>query len=510
MRYVYGVTTALLLAGSAATLVHGGPAGAQSAVNENLPAARSPMPSAPMSLADLTERLQPAVVNISTKQRVTVNRRSPFEGTPFEDFFGGRGRGGNGATTREAQSLGSGFIISPDGYVVTNNHVISAGNRNATVESITVTMPDRTEYEARLVGKDADSDLAVLKINAKKDLPFVKFGDSEAARVGDWVIAIGNPFGLGGTVTTGIVSAINRNTGQGGAYDSFIQTDASINSGNSGGPMFDLNGNVIGINNAIISPTGGNVGIGFAIPADVAAPIVQTLRKGERVERGYLGVQISPITEDLADSLGVDKNAGEFVQGVEPGESAEKAGIKAGDVIIEVDGKTVTPDRNLSSIVANAGVGQNVPITLLRDGKRVRVTAKLGRRPTQEEFAQRFDRENEDDFTNQSDEDVAEASERSLGVAVTELTTSIARQIGVPSTQRGVVVSAVDPNSDAARKGVRRGDVIVSINRQSTFDPKDVENAVSGAQRAGRDAVLLRVKRGSAEPRFVAVRLGDS
>jgi serine protease Do len=510
VRYVYGISTAVLLAGSALTLTTGFPAGAQTAVNENLPAPASvPRAGAPMSFADLTEQLQPAVVNISTKQRVTVNRRSPFAGTPFENFFGG-GEGGNGgATTRQAQSLGSGFIISPDGYIVTNNHVISAGNQNATVESITVTMPDRTEYEATLVGKDPDSDLAVLKINARSDLPFVRFGDSEAARVGDWVIAIGNPFGLGGTVTTGIVSAINRNTGQGGAYDSFIQTDASINSGNSGGPMFDLNGNVIGINNAIISPTGGNVGIGFAIPAEVAAPIVAKLRAGQSIERGYLGVQISPMNEDLADSLGVDKNRGEFVERVEPGEAAEKAGLKAGDVVVKVNGLDVTPDRNLSSIVANAGVGQNVPIELIRDGKRIKLNAVLGRRPSQEEFAQRFNEEAQEDFSDQDETMNAQAAQKALGLAVANITPNIARQIGVPSGQQGVVVLAVDPNSDVAQKGIRRGDVLTSINRRPVSKPEDVEAVVSEAQKSGRDAVLLQVKRRTADPRFVPVRLKE-
>lgn len=509
MRYVYGISTAVLLAGSALTLTTGFPAGAQTAVNENLPAPISiPRAGAPMSFADLTEQLQPAVVNISTKQRVTVNRRSPFAGTPFENFFGGEG-GSSGPTTRQAQSLGSGFIISPDGYIVTNNHVISAGNQNATVESITVTMPDRTEYAATLVGKDPDSDLAVLKINARKDLPFVRFGDSEAARVGDWVIAIGNPFGLGGTVTTGIVSAINRNTGQGGAYDSFIQTDASINSGNSGGPMFDLNGNVIGINNAIISPTGGNVGIGFAIPAEVAAPIVAKLRAGQSIERGYLGVQISPLNEDLADSLGVDKNRGEFVDRVEPGEAAERAGIKAGDVVVKVAGIDVTPDRNLSSIVANAGVGQNVPIELIRDGKRVKVNAVLGRRPSQEEFAQRFSEEAQEDFSDQDETMNAQAAQKALGLAVANITPNIARQIGVPSGQQGVVVLAVDPNSDVAQKGIRRGDVLTSINRRPVSKPEDVEAVVSEAQKSGRNAVLLQVKRRTADPRFVPVRLKE-
>jgi serine protease Do len=387
--------------------------------------------------------------------------------------------------------------------------VISAGNQNATVESITVTMPDRTEYEATLVGKDPDSDLAVLKINARSDLPFVRFGDSEAARVGDWVIAIGNPFGLGGTVTTGIVSAINRNTGQGGAYDSFIQTDASINSGNSGGPMFDLNGNVIGINNAIISPTGGNVGIGFAIPAEVAAPIVAKLRAGQSIERGYLGVQISPMNEDLADSLGVDKNRGEFVERVEPGEAAEKAGLKAGDVVVKVNGLDVTPDRNLSSIVANAGVGQNVPIELIRDGKRIKLNAVLGRRPSQEEFAQRFNEEAQEDFSDQDETMNAQAAQKALGLAVANITPNIARQIGVPSGQQGVVVLAVDPNSDVAQKGIRRGDVLTSINRRPVSKPEDVEAVVSEAQKSGRDAVLLQVKRRTADPRFVPVRLKE-
>ncbi|HQS71054.1 MAG TPA: trypsin-like peptidase domain-containing protein, partial [Novosphingobium sp.] len=257
MRYAYGVTSALLLAGSALTLVTGLPAGAQVAQNEQSEMRTVvPRAGAPSSFADLTQQLQPAVVNISTRQRVKVQNNNPFAGTPFGDLFGG-GQGG-GPQTREAQSLGSGFIISADGYVVTNNHVITADGQGE-VESITVTTPDGTEYPAKLVGKDAASDLAVLKISAPKAFPFVKFGDSRQARVGDWVIAIGNPFGLGGTVTQGIVSAVYRNTGSGSAYDRYLQTDASINRGNSGGPMFDMQGNVIGINNAIFSPTGGSV-----------------------------------------------------------------------------------------------------------------------------------------------------------------------------------------------------------------------------------------------------------
>ncbi len=284
MRYAYAITAVLLAGGTVAAVTTHQPVGAQTAQNEGMQAA-APR-GAPVSLADMVERLQPAVVNISTKQRVQVE--NPFAGTPFSDFFGGAR-----PQTRQAQSLGSGFLISADGYIVTNNHVVSPGARGASVDSITVTLTNREEYEAKLIGRDPATDLAVLKITGKKAFPFVKFGDSTKARVGDWVVAIGNPYALSGTVTAGIISAVHRNTG--GTYDRFIQTDASINQGNSGGPMFDMNGNVIGINTAIFSPTGGNIGIGFAIPAEVAAPVVETLKAGGRVKRGYLGVGIQPL-----------------------------------------------------------------------------------------------------------------------------------------------------------------------------------------------------------------------
>ena len=513
VRYAYGISTALLLAGSAATLAGVGPAGAQTAANDSS-VMRNVVPraGAPMSFADLTEQLQPAVVNISTTQRVRVSNNNPFAGTPFDGLFGNRQGGGGGEQTREAQSLGSGFIISADGYVVTNNHVVAPGNRNATIESIKVIMPDRTEYEAELVGRDAASDIAVLKIKADKALPFVKFGDSASARVGDWVIAIGNPFGLGGTVTTGILSAIHRNTGQGGAYDRFLQTDASINRGNSGGPMFDLNGNVIGINNAIISPTGGNVGIGFAIPAEVAAPIVETLKKGRTIERGYLGVQISALSEDLADSLGLEKNQGEFVQRVEPGEAAAKAGIQAGDVITKVNGKQVTPDQTLSYLVANLPIGTNVPLELVRNGKTIKVTATLGKRPSEEELAgNSFDPDAEDNAMGQDDNGAsAQATAEALGLSVVDLTPQIARQIGVASTQKGVVVSTVNPNSDAAQKGIKRGYLITSVNRQPVNSASDLDSAINNAKRSNREAVLLQIRRGARDPQFVAVRLQDS
>ncbi|RZM10926.1 MAG: trypsin-like serine protease, partial [Sphingomonas sp.] len=284
MRNAYAITGALLLGGATATLALQ-PSFAQTAQNEpGAIQASVPRAGAPMSFADMVAKLQPAVVNISTRQTIVQQAQAnPFSGTPFEGLFGGQG-GGGAPTRRQGTSLGSGFIISADGYVVTNNHVVAPGAKGASVDAITVTLPDRKEYVAKLVGRDPESDLALLKIDAT-GLPFVRFGDSARARVGDWVVAIGNPFGLGGTVTAGIVSAVHRPS-ELGPLNRFIQTDAAINQGNSGGPMFDLNGNVIGINSQILSPTGGNVGIGFAIPAEQAQPIIATLMKGDAVKRG--------------------------------------------------------------------------------------------------------------------------------------------------------------------------------------------------------------------------------
>ena len=517
MRYAYGVTSALLLAGSALTLATGFPAGAQVAQNDSSQIqAITPRQGAPSSFADLTAQLQPAVVNISTRQRVKVQNNNPFAGTPFGDLFGG-GQGGQGGGTREAQSLGSGFIISADGYVVTNNHVITADGQGE-VESISVTTPDGTEYPAKLVGKDAASDLAVLKITGTKPFPFVKFGDSRKARVGDWVIAIGNPFGLGGTVTQGIISAVYRATGSGSAYDRYLQTDASINRGNSGGPMFDMAGHVIGINNAIYSPTGGSVGIGFAIPAEIAAPIVQKLKSGQVIERGYLGVRIQPINDDLAASLGLPKNRGEFIQSVEPGAGAAKAGIQAGDVVTRVDGKDVKPDQTLSFIVANTAPGKTVAIDLVRNGKPMTVNAVVGKRPTEEELAnQSFDPDQQDDnsFGDNSDgqqqqqkqAQTAGLVQKSLGVAAVPLTPQIARQLGVSEDTRGVVVTGVDSSSDAGAKGLQRRDIILSANYRMLATMADLEAVVRQAKTENREAVLLRVQRAGQPPIYLPIRL---
>ncbi|WP_345719864.1 Do family serine endopeptidase [Qipengyuania sphaerica] len=510
MRYAYSVT-ATLLAGGAALSLAGFPAGAQVAQNDDSQMARVvPRAGAPESFADLTEQLQPAVVNISTRQRIEVqsNGGNPFAGTPFEGLFNQRrGRQDDAEPQyREGQSLGSGFLISADGYVVTNNHVVSPNGRGS-VEEISVTLPDGTEYEAELVGTDPQSDLAVLKVNRREDFPFVRFGNSGDARVGDWVIAIGNPFGLGGTVTSGIISSVLRSTGGGGAYDRYLQTDASINRGNSGGPLFDMQGNVIGINNAIISPTGGSVGIGFAIPAETAAPIVDKLVRGVEIERGYLGIQIQPVTEDVASSLGLPRNRGEIVQMVQPGEAAARAGIEPGDIVLKVNGRDVTPDQTLSYLVANIAPGTTIPLEVIRDGQRRSLNVTVGKRPSEEELrqSQMFDpdAEPEDDMAPSENEVI----EESLGLQVLPLTATIARQLGADANTRGLVIGAVDQNSDAARKGLRRGDIILTANYRPVVEVADLEKTVRGAQADDRDAVLLRVQRRGGSPQYIAVRL---
>jgi serine protease Do len=518
VRYVYGLTAALLLGGSAATLATA--VGAQTAQNEpGTIAGSAPRLGAPMSFADLTARLQPAVVNISTKQSIQVSRS---QGLPpgFEEFFrrfGGRvpqgapGGDGDAPATQRGGSLGSGFIISPDGYVVTNNHVISPARNGATVDSITVILNDRKEYTARLIGRDEASDLALLKIEAS-GLPFVRFGDSTRTRVGDWVLAMGQPFGLGGTVTAGIVSALHRNIGS-GAYDRYIQTDASINTGNSGGPMFDINGNVIGINTALISPTGGNVGIGFAIPAEQASPVIDSLRRGQRPQRGYIGVSLQPLDEGVASALGIPKDQGELIRGVTPGGAAARAGIQQGDVIVRVGGRVVNPDESLAYIVSRQPVGSRVPIELIRNGRRQTVDVVVALRPTDQELARLngIPNEEETELRDQPAEQQStgqRSARASLGVTVQTLTPEIARTLRITDTAtRGVVVAAVDPSSDAASKGLQTGDVIISVNQRPTRTPEEAAAAVEAARTAGRNSVLLLVRRGNAPPLYLGVEI---
>ncbi|MDZ3830531.1 MAG: Do family serine endopeptidase [Sphingopyxis sp.] len=500
MRYVYGITSALLVGGTALALVTQSPVGAQVAQNERSEIAKVvPRSGAPESFADLVEQLQPAVVNISTKQDVAVGiRLNRFEGT-------------REPITREQQGGGSGFLISADGYIVTNNHVITDQNKRE-VKEVTVTLTNQKEYKATIVGRDDASDLALLKINAS-GLPFVKFADSSTARVGDWVVAIGNPLGLGSTVTAGIISAVRRsiNTDDPNinpAYDRYIQTDTAINRGNSGGPLFDLQGNVVGINNMLISPVGANIGVNFAIPSDAAIPVINALRAGERVERGFLGIGIAPVDEDLAAALGLPKNRGAFVQRVEPDGAAAKAGLKRGDVVTKINGKDVTPQQTLSYIVANIKPGTRVPIDLVRDGRAMTVQAVVGTRlPENDSAGSNFDPEDEqampDDPSGAADKMIQEA----VGLAVQALTTDIARAVGVDIDTKGLVIAAVSGSSDAGRKGLRRGDVILSVNRTPVTTPEAMAKAVSDAKKTGRDAVLLEVLRRGGPSAFLAVRV---
>ncbi|QIK96642.1 Do family serine endopeptidase [Sphingomonas sp. HDW15A] len=507
MRYAYGVATALLLGGTAFSLATG-QAGAQ--VAQNAPNQIVPRAGAPNSFADLAARLQPAVVNISTRQRVPVRTQAD----PFEEFFRrfgnpqgpqgqDQGQGQGQGRTRETGSLGSGFIISPDGYIVTNNHLIQGAGGQGTVDTVTVTMTDRREYTARIVGRDAPSDLALLKIDAN-NLPYVNWGDSSRVRVGEWVVAIGNPYGLGGTVTAGIISALHRGITGVGAYDRYIQTDASINMGNSGGPMFDMSGNVIGINSALISPTGASVGIGLAIPAELARPVIDSLRKGQRPQRGYLGVGLQPLDENIAGALGIDKDRGELVRSVVDGEAASRAGIRQGDVIVRVNNRDVTPDETVSYLIANTPVGQKIPVEIIRQGRRQTLSVTVAQRPTEEQLAQQLGTDGDDGQPGGVTPQGGQTTQ-SLGMTLSPLTPDLARRGNIPATVRGVVITAVDPNSTAAEEGLRPGYVLLSVNQQPVTTPAEFATAVESARRANRTSVLLLVRLPNGTEAFVGV-----
>ena len=506
---------AVLATGLAAIAVAQVPAG-QPAQNAVAPAvAIMPPGGAPRSFADLTARLAPAVVNVSTTQKVEVGRmrRGPGQpgSNPLEEFFRRfqEQQEGGEPVTREATSLGSGFVIAADGYIVTNAHVISAGEgRNQPVESITVTLSDRREYTARVVGRDPLTDLAVLKIEAS-GLPFVQFGNSQDARVGDWAIAIGNPFGLGGTVTAGIVSALHRDIGS-GQYDRYIQTDASINQGNSGGPLFDLNGNVIGINTAIFSPTGGNVGLGFAIPAELAKPVVDQLRATGAVKRGYLGVAIQRLSSDIAAGLGLPKDKGEIVASVEANGPAARAGVRQGDVIVTVGGREVDYDNSLSYLVATTPIGTTVPIELMRDGKRLKINAIIAQRPAENVVAARAGLPDDNDEPAAEDNSKApgiEAAKASLGITLQPLSPVLRQQLKLDDKVQGVVIAGISPSSDAATKGLQRGDVIVKIGQKPVSSPAEAAAAVDAERKAGKDTVLMLVQRGTTPARYTGVKL---
>ena len=513
VRYAYGVAMALLLGGTAFSLTTG-QAGAQ--VAQNAPTV-APRAGAPMSFADLVAQLQPAVVNISTKQRVPVRAQVD----PFEEFFrrfdpygqqqGPQGQGpgqGQSPRTRETGSLGSGFIISADGYVVTNNHLIRGAGGTGVVDTVTVITSDRKEHPARIIGRDETSDLALLKIEGR-NLPFVRWGDSTRARVGDWIVAIGNPYGLGGSVSAGIISALHRGITGVGPYDRYIQTDAAINMGNSGGPMFDLNGNVIGINSALISPTGTNVGIGLAIPTEAARPVIDALMRGQVPQRGYLGVSLQSLDETLAPAYGLPKDSGEIVRTVVAGGPADKAGLKQGDVILRVGGQAVTPEQTVSYLIANAPVGSRVPLDIIRRGNRTTVTVTVAQRPTEDVLA-RLNGGDQPDGQDAPSQGGQAAPQQALGLGLTPLTPELATRGNLPPDARGVMVTSVDPNSDAAERGLQRGDLVISVNNQPVTAPAQVLAVVEQARRSGRTGVVLLVRRGRGPEQFIGVDIAPN
>ena len=454
---------------------------------------------APASFADLAAKVTPAVVNISSKHHLAQagddNGHTPFvvpKGSPFEDFFkhfNERQRPNNGA---ESMALGSGFIIDPAGYVVTNNHVVD----DATEVSVTLTTGK--SYPAKVVGTDKKTDLALLKIDAPTPLPAVSFGDSDAVRIGDWVMAVGNPFGLGGTVTSGIVSARGRDLNS-GPFDDFLQIDASINQGNSGGPTFAMNGEVIGINTAIFSPNGGSVGIGFAIPSNLAKPIIATLREKGTIERGWLGVQIQGVTPDIASALGLDKPEGAIVSAVVPDSPAAKAGLQRGDVILAFDGKPVDRLHDLPRLVAAAAIGGKADVTLWRDHAKQTVTVQVAK--LTDEAVAANDTGNGNDNSPSAPESDTVAT---LGLSLASLTPDLRQQFGIPDTVDGVVVTSVADNGPAAKRGLQPGDVIEQVGSDPVATPEQVAKLAKAAQAEKRNAVLLLVNRRGDEL-FVAV-----
>ena len=472
------------LAGRVALAVMAAPAAAQAK-------------AAPESFADLAAKLLPSVVNISTTQ--TLEGRGGVEmpqlppGSPFEDFFREFfERNRPQQRQRKVTSLGSGFIVDASGYIVTNNHVIKDA------DEITVALQDGTRLKAEVVGRDPKTDMAVLKVKPTGKLTAVRFGDSDKARVGDWVVAIGNPFGLGGSVTAGIISARNRDINS-GPYDDYIQTDASINRGNSGGPMFNLDGEVIGINTAIFSPSGGSVGIGFAVPSATASPVIAQLIKNGQVRRGWLGVHIQAVTEEIAETLGLKDAKGALVASVIKDGPAEKGDIKAGDVILRFDGKEVPEMRKLPRIVAATDINKTVDVVVWRNSEKMTLSVSVG---------ELEEREAKVASRSRGGEKAGKAAEKieALGLTVAEVTTDLRERYSLDKDAKGVVVTAVDEGGAAAEKGIRPGDVIAEISQEEVVTPADIVARIKDARKSGRKSVLLLVE-GQGGLRFIAVRI---
>jgi serine protease Do len=454
--------------------------------------------AAPESFADLAERSLPAVVNISTTQTVSADSQIQDLDEMFREFLD-RQEGNQPRPPRRATSLGSGFVIDPAGYIVTNNHVIE----NA--EEITVITHDNEELKATLVGRDEKTDLALLKVEATKPMPAVKWGNSDELRIGDWVLAIGNPFGLGGTVTAGIVSARQRDINA-GPYDDFIQTDASINRGNSGGPMFNMAGEVVGINSAIYSPSGGSVGIGFSIPANLARGVIDQIREFGHPRRGWLGVRIQTVSPELAEALRLPAAKGALVSSVSAAGPADKAGIRQGDVILEFDGREVTEMRSLPRIVADTQFGKKVAVAIWRQGARTTVTVELGElNEAAEAAAQVTQRDGDKPAEDQGKGDRIEL----LGVDVARITDALREQFDLPENAEGVVIVGIDPGGTAAAKDLRPGDIIAEVDQKAVANPADVRDRVKSAQDNGYRLVTLLINR-QGDFQWVAVRIGKN
>ncbi len=466
-----------------------------------LPVARASVPvdqqivlpsGAPATFADVIEAVRPAVVNISTTATmdVPIPGQTPG-GVPFEEFlrrfFERQSFQKSQAGSPVVQGMGSGFIVDPDGYVVTNHHVIEQA------EKIQVIMNDGERYDAKLVGSDSKTDLAMLKIDTDRPLPYARFGDSDSTRIGDWVIAIGNPFGLGGTATTGIVSARGRDI-QSGPFDDFLQVDAPINQGNSGGPLFDLSGRVIGVNTAIYSPNGGNVGIGFAIPAKQATSIIDQLKTSGRVERGWIGVQIQAVTDEMAEGLGLDESRGALVASVVPDSPAEKAGLRAGDVIVSFNGEDIEHLKDLTRKVAEASPTNKSTIEVWRSGDRENLDIVLGKSPEETSAAARAGAEPE------------AASQARLGLALAKVDADTRQRYRLDENIQGALIVGVEPESPAAKIGLQKGDVVTMVGQAAVSGPDEVIEEIKKASDDDRKSVLLQVARGNVR-QFVAVPL---
>ncbi|MGL4396142.1 MAG: Do family serine endopeptidase [Hyphomicrobium sp.] len=458
----------------------------------------------PTSVAPLAKRLSDAVVNISTSQTVKGPQGVPLpkvpKGSPFEEFFEDffNKRGGAPRMDRKVSSLGSGFVIDgKEGLIVTNNHVIDGA------EEIFVNFHDGSKLKVdKVIGKDTKADIALLKVTPKKPLIDVKFGSSNDIQVGDWVMAIGNPFGLGGSVTVGIISAKSRDINS-GPYDDYLQTDAAINKGNSGGPLFNMAGDVVGVNTAIISPTGGSIGIGFAVPSDTVLTIIDQLKQFGEPRRGWVGVKIQTVTDDIAETLGLPENTGALVSAVTPDSPAAKGGLEAGDVILKFDGKDVTTMRGLPKIVAQTQIGKTVDLEVLRRGEKKTVQITVGL----------LEEDDEPQVVGGGPTDEPQASKPSsetaslIGMTLAELTDEARKKFSIDDKLMGVLVADVDPSSTAAQKGIKPGDVIVEAGQDLVKLPSDVTKSVDKVKKSGRKAVLLRVEDGKGDLRFVALPL---